>query len=955
MKKWICKCLGIGLLAIAVAIALVPAFQSRALDKGEDFVKNGDILVSYTGTAKAVSVPAGIRIIQAEAFSNQNNIQSISFPSSLKVIENGAFRSCENLQKVTFNEGLETVESGAFAMCKNLTEVNFSNTVCEIGAGVFAGDEKLYGVNLGKNPYYYCKNGVLYSADGKTLIQYFPAGHPEEFVMSDNIINVERYAFWGCKDLEKVTLSANLELVPEYAFSNCTDLKDISFPYSIRKIGAKSFEDCKKLTSISIPPTVSYIHPTAFDGCTNVRIVAQEGSPAYEFYQTFSASLAESMENTQTVSDNAIGSLYLGDESSDDESEDEDVSQEEENPYAVGKYNPNRPSDVSDLNVSDYYAVDSPDLIGKSRVVGNEAVIWEKIDSKKDEGTEEKGFQADQTIGADSDQIIGYKAYYEDSTLNKVSLEDNVKGIDDFAFARSSLKGIEIPYGVETIGLGAFYHCDKLSKVLIPESVKEIQPEAFEKTKFLDQFYKKGNDDFLIVGDQLLLAYKGDGQTVYIPDGVKRICSKAFQNHSEIEKLVLPDSIEIVDEAAFEGCLGLTTVQNLDKVKKIKDRAFKDCPLTKIHLGKELTEVGLGAFQNCASPSVVFENDRDACRLSYEKSASIYLNNNFRTPAFGDSKVAVIDAGFDDYEESIFDEDYLGFKGLVVSLPNGLDSDNRTAKLEYCTMLPNAGESLLKIPDYVTIDGKDYELISADKNAFKPLTKLDRWSSQNVSAVILPAKLGSFEEYEPDFEAYEPVEKTDATIVLDSKFPSAELMSVEVLDDDVNHYKLVVNDNEQNAQKLKQKVNEYFGTVSPGQLTAFELNCLDEKSNLPISTFGENQVVVKVPVSETLSKQDICAVTLDKGDKLELLYGTKETEDGQNYFVFRTSHFSPYGIYAGLGDSADLIRSETANRKQLDESPDTSDRSLGYWLLVIALGLFGAALLIYTPMTVRDK
>ena len=172
MKKRVKQVLGALFLAVAIAITQVPASFVEAISSNADFEKDEDKLVSYTGTAEAVSVPAGIKTICAEAFAGNPFIRSVTIPSSVEVIENGAFRNCANLESVTFHDGLRQIGSGAFAMCGKLQQVSFSDTVLSLGAGVFAGDDSLKTIDLGDNPYFTCENGVLYDRDKTKLIQY---------------------------------------------------------------------------------------------------------------------------------------------------------------------------------------------------------------------------------------------------------------------------------------------------------------------------------------------------------------------------------------------------------------------------------------------------------------------------------------------------------------------------------------------------------------------------------------------------------------------------------------------------------------------------------------------------------------------------------------------------------------------------------------------------------------
>jgi hypothetical protein len=103
----------------------------------------------------------------------------------------------------------------------------------KLGAGVFAGDDELSGVVLGKNKYFVLYDGALYNRDRSKLIQVFSGRIGNVFDMPDSVSSVERYAFWGCDDLEYVELSSHLTEIPEYSFSNCSNLEELSFPKAV--------------------------------------------------------------------------------------------------------------------------------------------------------------------------------------------------------------------------------------------------------------------------------------------------------------------------------------------------------------------------------------------------------------------------------------------------------------------------------------------------------------------------------------------------------------------------------------------------------------------------------------------------------------------------------------------------------------------------------------------------
>ena len=983
MRKKIRKIVGAVFLALAIAFSQVPASFAEAINSGTDFKRDGNTLISYTGTASVVSVPAGIKTISTDAFAGNRYLESVTIPSSVEVIENGAFRDCPLLDEVYFSDGLQTIESGAFSMCPELDTVHFSSTITELGAGVFAGNDELSSIYLGKNDYFIVADGALYSWDKTELFQVFAGREADVFDMPDTVSSISRYAFWGCDNLEYVELSANLTEIPEYSFSNCRNLSEISIPYSIRKIGAKAFEDCVSLEYITLPVSVTNIHQTAFDGCYDLRISAQEGTAAYEFAQVFESNNVLLMEQeTNTVSENTIGEIYKDtapgiqkEEDAEDEDDFEEQNEEEEKEI-LDIYNPLNPSDVSKLDVSDYYGPDSSDVIGKTRVVaGNAVILYEEKDKtggnvQLPTESKEEVFVPDMTVTDDGSHIIAKKAYYQATEFKKMTMDNTIEKIDDFAFARSKVTNVVIPEGITHIGYGAFYHCDKLESVEIPETVETIEPEAFSQTKYLSAWKNGGDiDDFLVVGNGVLLAYKGNEARVILPSHVRKIAGGVFQNHPEITEVVLNDALIEVGEDAFNGCTSLSKVSGGKNVEKICDRAFSLCPIAELSIGESVTQIGLGAYKLAATDAVVFTNKTKLPTVSYEKTATRLENTGLRGLVFEEVDTAVVADPSLEIDNTILDERYMGFRGVVVTIP---DPDGTQARLVYCSLNPNDVSGLVEVPSSVRVRGKNYSLTGAVPNAFDAYETYEYWGSTEIKGILLPPSLGKLEDYDVKLSfstplsaseeetqeeevqeetAKEEVSKQEyvTTIVLSSSYENAQAIRADVLDDET-YFILYVNENNANAQNLITAVEKEYGTLVSGQLQVLDLVMTECSSNVPISNFGDTPVEISVPLSDAMANQNICAVTQGEDGKLSAIYGTKVKKDNQNYFVFRTNHFSAYGIYAGIGEVGEKIKEESNQLLKKDASPETGEKFDPKWLLVIASALIGLGLLIGIPV-----
>ena len=102
-----------------------------------DFVIENGVLVEYTGSAAAVTVPAGVTVIGREAFAEQRFITQITLPTGVTRIEEQAFQRCSSLSQIVLPAGLEYLGPQAFGNCILLKNINFPSSVVEIGERAF--------------------------------------------------------------------------------------------------------------------------------------------------------------------------------------------------------------------------------------------------------------------------------------------------------------------------------------------------------------------------------------------------------------------------------------------------------------------------------------------------------------------------------------------------------------------------------------------------------------------------------------------------------------------------------------------------------------------------------------------------------------------------------------------------------------------------------------------------
>lgn len=129
------------------------------------------------------------------------------------------------------------------------------------------------------------------------------------------------------------------------------------------------------------------------------------------------------------------------------------------------------------------------------------------------------------------------------------------------------------------------------------------QPEPVSVSK------QDGSDFRIHLGK--LVGYNGNTETVRIPAEVTSIEQEVFRNHTEIQFVEMPDSVQMIGAAAFYGCSKLSKIKFSDHLTMIGKQAFQDCiSLESISIPDSVTEIAPAAFWGCiALKDVKFSNN----------------------------------------------------------------------------------------------------------------------------------------------------------------------------------------------------------------------------------------------------------------------------------------------------------------------------------------------------------
>lgn len=342
-------------------------------------------------------------------------------------------------------------------------------------------------------------------------------------VISSELTSIGTNAFNGFEQLETVIIEAPITVICNSAFSGCKSIKSIALPDTLQEISSYVFKDCIGLTELVIPDSVTAIYGSAFTGCY--------------FEELTTPFVGGGPDNIASGNTNQLGYMF--------------GSVENENTYAVkSRY---------DSNKRNYYV---PYALKKVTVT---------------QGLYKYGFEniigLEEVIIADTVKSESIPACYFQGCTNLSKIEINTKKIVTigmYAFSKcEALESLVLPERLKKIMTYSFKDCPNLANIQFPNRDFAVEHYSFMNTKFIDD----NTDEFFIVGDGVLIDYKGNAENVQVPEGVKRI-GDAFTDHTEIVSVSLPDSLLYLSEGSFYGC---TSIENLvipNSVQTIDAEAF---------------------------------------------------------------------------------------------------------------------------------------------------------------------------------------------------------------------------------------------------------------------------------------------------------------------------------------------------------------------------------------------
>jgi len=190
-------------------------------------------------------------------------------------------------------------------------------------------------------------------------------------------------------------------------------------------------------------------------------------------------------------------------------------------------------------------------------------------------------------------QVISDEAFSSNSAFTYIEIPESVVSIGVGAFSETNLVRLELPFGMTEVPEQVARGCPNLEEVILPSSIVKIKANALDNNPKLRNLQLPKNlieletdalagltQDTLVLPEGLQILRRrslGDinigDKTLIIPESIQ-IIGMAFMEYSNIETLILPNSLTIIP-------VGMCNM---------------NAPLKNVTLGNAVTHIGAGAF-----------------------------------------------------------------------------------------------------------------------------------------------------------------------------------------------------------------------------------------------------------------------------------------------------------------------------------------------------------------------
>ena len=550
------------------------------------------------------------------AFYDCGNLTNLSFPDATTSIGNHAFYNCQSVTQISIGANLTNVGTCAFQKCVALTAARFPDALTTLGSNAFEDCAKLTYVTLGAN-LQEIKNGTFKNCTALS-----------EMVVPNKVTSIGDQAFYNCSGIAAMTLSSTLKTIGSQVFYN-NSFVSLTIPGTVESMGSDCFHGCTRLMYLTFQDGDGTLK-IGNSGSTSSQT---DYSCEYDYFYDspirvlyigknleYSYSSSESIYDLETETRKSRASAPFAYKTS--------IRSVTIGPKVTVMYDHllNGCSGITELTMPDglqkvnSYALanctgltelsfpGSLTSLGSCAVQGSTAISSVKFNDGEPELTIGGYGFADCPL---TELYIGktitytasneYSPFKSKASLSSVTFSHSgtVRAIhENLLWGVSEITSLDLPESIETIGPSAFREMTKLASVTLPSQIPLVE-------------------SYLFYNDISLPA-------IVVPDKVTAINEYAFAKCSTLNSAIIGNSVETIGQWSFSDCSLLQILNLGNAVKTIKENAFTRCvSLATLNIPASVIDIKNNVFSQCTALSdLTLADGTEYLNMDYNTSST---------------------------------------------------------------------------------------------------------------------------------------------------------------------------------------------------------------------------------------------------------------------------------------------------------------------------------------------
>lgn len=393
----------------------------------------------------------------------------------------------------------------------------------------------------GGGPFYQDYDGVSwYTEDNKVPAHMFDQCYFNSIVLPETATEIGDQAFANCYDLKSVTFGSQLKKIGSSAFYYCQSLSEIMLPDYIEEIGDQAFANCAYVTSIHFPLNLKSIGKMSFMACYSLEeVTLPEGMISLGMASFFNCKQLKTVSLPASLSDIQDKAF----------SNCEGLAEIYEYAVNIPTFGENVFNNVDKNTCIVYVPMGMANDYSECPAFMDFANIEEFDTAKRD-------VIVTVTTPGTLKQLLGENAL---NTIESLTIKGKINNDD--------LKVLTI----------------------MTEGADYITGERAYALKYIDM-----QDADIVAGGENNLV---DGQICEAADNT--LTGYTFNYRTGLEKIILPKSLEVIGDGAFNGDENLTEIVMFDNVREIGGIAFYETSIKNINIPEGVEMIAMSTFSSC--------------------------------------------------------------------------------------------------------------------------------------------------------------------------------------------------------------------------------------------------------------------------------------------------------------------------------------------------------------------